>query len=32
MEMMDKERKFDVRDVLDLMTDRTKDEINELPQ
>ena len=25
------ERKFDVRDVLDLMTDRTKDEINELP-
>ena len=27
----DKERKFDVRDVLDLMTDRTKDEINELP-
>ena len=24
-------RKFDVRDVLDLMTDRTKDEINELP-
>ena len=27
----DEERKFDVRDVLDLMTDRTKDEINELP-
>ena len=27
----DNERKFDVRDVLDLMTDRTKDEINELP-
>lgn len=27
----DKERKFDVRDVLDLMTDRTKDDINELP-
>ena len=27
----DSERKFDVRDVLDLMTDRTKDEINELP-
>lgn len=27
----DKERKFDVRDVLDLMTDRKKDEINELP-
>ena len=27
----EKERKFDVRDVLDLMTDRTKDEINELP-
>ena len=27
----DDERKFDVRDVLDLMTDRTKDEINELP-
>ena len=27
----DKERKFDVRDVLDLMTARTKDEINELP-
>ena len=27
----DKERKFDVRDVLDLMTERTKDEINELP-
>ena len=27
----DKERKFDVRDVLDLMTDRTRDEINELP-
>ena len=27
----DKERKFDVRDVLDLMTDRNKDEINELP-
>ena len=27
----DKERKFDVRDVLDLMTDSTKDEINELP-
>ena len=27
----DKERKFDVRDVLDLMTDRTKDEINQLP-
>lgn len=25
------ERKFDVRDVLDLMTDRTKDDINELP-
>ena len=25
------DRKFDVRDVLDLMTDRTKDEINELP-
>ena len=25
------ERKFDVRDVLDLMTGRTKDEINELP-
>ena len=25
------ERRFDVRDVLDLMTDRTKDEINELP-
>ena len=25
------ERNFDVRDVLDLMTDRTKDEINELP-
>ena len=25
------ERKFDVRDVLDLMTDKTKDEINELP-
>lgn len=25
------ERKFDVRDVLDLMIDRTKDEINELP-
>ena len=25
------ERKFDVRDVLDLMTDRNKDEINELP-
>ena len=25
------ERKFDVRDVLDLMTDHTKDEINELP-
>lgn len=27
----DEERKFDVRDVLDLMTDRTKDDINELP-
>lgn len=27
----EEERKFDVRDVLDLMTDRTKDEINELP-
>ena len=27
----DKERKFDVRDVLDLMTEHTKDEINELP-
>ena len=27
----DEERKFDVRDVLDLMTDKTKDEINELP-
>ena len=27
----EKDRKFDVRDVLDLMTDRTKDEINELP-
>lgn len=27
----DEERKFDVRDVLDLMTGRTKDEINELP-
>ena len=27
----DEERKFDVRDVLDLMTDRNKDEINELP-
>ena len=27
----DEGRKFDVRDVLDLMTDRTKDEINELP-
>lgn len=27
----DKERKFDVRDVLDLMTGRTKDDINELP-
>ena len=27
----DEERKFDVRDGLDLMTDRTKDEINELP-
>ena len=25
------ERRFDVRDVLDLMIDRTKDEINELP-
>lgn len=25
------EMKFDVRDVLDLMTDRTKDDINELP-
>ena len=27
----DEERKFDVRDVLDLMTEHTKDEINELP-
>ena len=27
----EEERTFDVRDVLDLMTDRTKDEINELP-
>ena len=27
----EEESKFDVRDVLDLMTDRTKDEINELP-
>ena len=27
----EEERKFDVRDVLDLMTDRTQDEINELP-
>ena len=26
----EEERKFDVRDVLDLMTDRTKDDINEL--
>lgn len=27
----DDERKFDVRDVLDLLTEHTKDEINELP-
>jgi len=27
----EEERKFDVRDVLDLLTEHTKDEINELP-
>lgn len=27
----DKERKFDVRDVIDILTDKTMDEINQLP-